>query len=177
MSNGFSMSRQQLIHRLKWYYPLERFHAIITFPAMIVYLVLNYPYRDIVSPVFGLIVCDFILFQGQHYWKLKLNRLTGQHFDQTRHIGLFKRAKKVNILLIVLIPMVFMLQLGLKDWTIPADELLVWTLGANGFAVLEYINYYHIQLMVDNKADASYVLRNKRFKTASLKKDLSDGEI
>lgn len=171
------MIRQQLIDRLKWYYPLERTHAFLTFPAMIVYMAFHHPFTDILFLVYGLLVCILILIQGQHYWKLKLYRLTGKPFDQGYHIGLFQKARKVNLVFIGLIPVMFIIQLYFNQWSIPTGELFIWALVANCFAILEHINYYNIQLMIDNMSDVQYVLRNKRFKTASLKKDLMDGEI
>jgi hypothetical protein len=48
---------------------------------------------------------------------------------------------------------------------------------ANAFGILEHINYYHTQLMIDNTSDLSYLLRNRKFKKASLAKDLSENCI
>lgn len=171
------MSKQKLVDRLSWYYPLEKLHAFLTFPGLMIYLILKNPFSDIVFLIYGLLVCNFILLQGQHYWKLKLQRLTHKQFDQEPNIRLFKKAKKVNSVLIALIPLVLLFQLSLYNWSIPVGNLFMWAICANCFAILEHINYYYIQLMVDNKSDLSYVLTNKRFKIASLKKDLSEGEI
>lgn len=48
---------------------------------------------------------------------------------------------------------------------------------ANGFAVLEDINYYHTQLMYDNKYDLKYLIRNQSLKKASLAKNLTEKKI
>lgn len=171
------MSKQHLINRLKWYYPLELTHAVLTFPGIMVYLALTNPLRDIVFLLYGLSVCIFILLQGQHYWKLKLYRLTGKHFNQNDQLRLFRQAKKINTILIWLMPPVIGVQLIIKDLSFIADQLFIWAIVANCFAILEHINYYSTQLMVDNNADFQYIIKNKRFKTASLKKDLAEGKF
>lgn len=171
------MSKRKLIDRLRWYYPLERTHAFLTFPGMLVYVILNNSLSSVLFLAYGLLVCIFILIQGQHYWKLKLYRLTDKPFDQEYHIRLFKKAKAINRILILIIPISFGFQLYLDNWTYRPDMLFLGALAANLFAVLEHVNYYHIQLMIDNYADLSYLIKNQRFKIASLAKDLQDGEI
>lgn len=171
------MSKNRLITRLKWYFPMERFHAFVTFPIVIIYLLFSFPTHSIVFLIYGLLICIVILYQGQHYWKLKLKRLQGESFDNTENIKFFKTSKKINRILIGLIPLFFLLQLGLQNWNIGVNKMLFWGLLANFFAVLEHINYYHTQLMIDNEYDLKYLLRNKRLKKASLAKDLLDGKI
>lgn len=172
-----TMRKQDLIKRLSTYYPMEKLHAFFTFPAMTLYFVYTYAFHEIIFLVYGLLVCIFILIQGQHYWKLKLYSLTNRPFDQKRNIHLFQQAKKINMVLIGCIPVVFILQWYQPGWTFRQNNLFAWSVGMNVFAVLEHINYYHVQLMVDNKADLNYILRNKQLKTASLKKDLVEQKI
>ena len=73
-----------------------------------------------------------------------------------------------------LIPLVFILQMQFYNWNFDYNPLLYWALAANLFGVLEHINYYHTQLMIDNWADVKYVFRNKKLKQASLAKDLKE---
>lgn len=67
---------------------------------------------------------------------------------------------------------VFDLQLLTLDWSAGDIQIILWSFFANTFALLEYINYYHTQLMVDTLADFKYIIRNKKLKPASLAKDL-----
>jgi hypothetical protein len=127
--------------------------------------------------MYGLLVCTIILLEGQHYWKLKLFRLTSRPIDQEKNISFFYKLKNINIILIGLIPVIFILQLYLSNWSVKEENLFAWAICANIFAVLEHINYYHTQLMIDNKRDLEYVMKNKRFKMASLRKDLEDQRI
>jgi len=162
---------------LKWYYPTERFHAYISFPAIIIYLVCTNAINDMVFLIYGLLVCIVILYQGQLYWKLKLQVLEAKKIDQGKQIKFFRNSKKINVFLFILMPLILYLQLVLQDWDIGNNPMLFWGILANMFAILEHINYYHTQLMIDNKYDFQYVLRNKKLKKSSLAKDLREKKI
>ncbi|MEK6155680.1 hypothetical protein WIW50_20640 [Flavobacteriaceae bacterium 3-367] len=171
------MSKQKLIKRLKSYYPMERFHAFVTFPAILVYLILNNSFVDIFFLLYGILVCIIILIQGQHYWKLKLYRLMNKPFSQEKNLTIFRNSKKINLILIGLIPIIFAIQLYQNDWGTIPENLILWGMLANFFAILEHINYYNRQLMIDNSADLAYLKRNKKLKIASLAKDLKESEL
>ena len=171
------MSKKALINRLSWYYPMERMHAFLTFPLILIYLTFTNPFSDIIFVCYGLAICIFILFQGQHYWKLKLYSLKGKRFNQEKNLAFFRMSKKLNLLMILLIPVMLVIQLYLNHWTIKLDRLMVWGVLANAFGVLEHINYYNRQLMIDNTSDFNFVIKNKKLKTASLAKDLLENEI
>lgn len=66
------MGKDELIQQLNKTYNMEKSHAFITFPAIAIYLLFNHSPLDILFLLYGLILCIFILFQGQHYFKLKL---------------------------------------------------------------------------------------------------------
>jgi hypothetical protein len=117
------------------------------------------------------------LFQGQLYWKLKLHSLQGKSFEQEKNLTFFRKSRKVNLFMILLIPVVFFIQLFLNNWTLTLNTLTLWGFAANAFGVLEHVNYYHTQLMIDNTPDLSYLLRNRKLKKASLAKDLSENSI
>lgn len=171
------MSKKELIKRLNRYYPMERMHAFLTFPLIAIYLLFTNSFQDIIFLLYGLVLCIFILFQGQHYWKLKLNRLTGKPFDLNRNLIFFRKSKKINLFMIGLIPLIFMIQLYITNWTLKTENLMFWAGIANVFGILEHINYYNRQLMIDNTSDLNYVMRYRKLKMASLAKDLSENEI
>lgn len=171
------MSKERLIKRLKWYYPAERFHAFVTFPLIILFLIFFNPIHSIVFIIYGLLVGTIILYQGQYYWHLKLKVLMGETINQKMAIAFFRKSKKLNILLFILMPLFFLFQLMLQGWDFKTNKMLYWGLLANVFAILEHVNYYHTQLMIDNKYDLNYVKRNKRLKKASLAKDLNESRI
>ncbi len=171
------MSKKAIIKRLKWYYPLERMHTFISFPLAMIYFIINYPSRHIILITYSFALCIIILYQGQHYWKLKLYRLTGKTFDQTDNLRFFKKSKRVNLILIGLLPIIFIIQLYIINDSDINYKLLIWGGMAGLFGVLEHINYYYKQLMVDTIADLKYIFKNGKLKDASLAKDLREGEI
>jgi hypothetical protein len=87
------MSKNELIQRLNKTYKMERSHAFFTFPAIAIYLLFNHSLVDILFLLYGLILCIFILFQGQHYFKLKLKSLHGNSFDQNKNLLFFRKSK------------------------------------------------------------------------------------
>lgn len=171
------MSKQKLIKRLKSYYPMEKLHAFVTFPFIAIYLLLKNSFSDILFLLYGLLICIVILIQGQHYWKLKLYRLLNKSFNQEKNITIFKKCKKLNVWLIACIPIVFGIQISLNNWRIIPENLMLWAILVNIFGVLEHINYYVYQLMIDNSSDVKYLIRNKKLKIASLAKDLMENKI
>lgn len=161
-----------MLKRLQWYYPMERAHAMLTFPILTLYLIAEYRFKDIILLVYGLLVCIFILWQGQRYWKLKLARLLGKAIAQEAELAYFTKAKQINRLLIALMPLVFVVQLYVLNWSFAPSRLMLWAYLANAFAIAEHINYYHRQLMVDKSSDFDYIIKNGKLKKASLAKDL-----
>jgi hypothetical protein len=53
----------------------------------------------------------------------------------------------------------------------------MWAVFANIFGILEHVNYYNRQLMIDNTQDLNYVIRNRKLKIASLAKDLKENKL
>jgi hypothetical protein len=74
-------------------------------------------------------------------------------------------------------PVVFIIQLYLSQGFAANSEMILWGILACGFAILEHINYYFRQLMIDNAADLKYIMVNKKLKTSSLAKDLAENKI
>lgn len=171
------MSKRKLIKRLKSYYPMERFHAFVTFPLIFIYLILENSFSNIFFVLYGLLICIIILGQGQHYWKLKLYKLIDKPFNQKRNLSFFKNSKKLNLLLISFIPVVYLVQIHQNNWEIKPENLIIWGVVTNVFAILEHINYYNRQLMIDNLTDLKYLQHNKKLKISSLAKDLKENEL
>ena len=79
--------------------------------------------------------------------------------------------------MIGLIPIVLIIQLYFSNWEVKTENLMFWAIIANVFGILEHINYYNRQLMIDNSSDLNYVIKNRKLKIASLAKDLLENEI
>lgn len=170
------MRKQGLINRLGWYYPTERFNVFL-FGGITAYVLFQYAARDVVLLVYGLLVMTYILYQGQKYWQLKLYRLTGKSVNQARSLAFFRTAKRANVWLCCIMPLVLLVQLYLFGWSVPSTPIFLLALLANSFGVLEHVNYYHRQLMIDNAADWRYLKHYRRLKVASLAKDLAEGQL
>ena len=61
-----------------------------------------FPLSNISFLLYGLFVVTLILFQGQHYLKLKLYRLTNVPFEQEKNLVIFRKSKTLNIRVVVL---------------------------------------------------------------------------
>lgn len=166
-------TKDRLIKRLTWYYPSELSGAI-TFSCCFLLVLIVYPVRDTLFLLYGLAVFSFVLWQGQYYWKLKLLSLKGVTIDQQKSQALFRKAKRINLVLLAFIPVVLFLQIRLAGDGI---KLLGCAIAANAMGILEHVNYYVRQLMIDNEYDLRYLMRYKRLKIPSLVKDLRDGRI
>lgn len=170
------MTKQRLINRLRWYYPTELFNVFL-FSGIGIWLIYDFSFQDVLFLLYGLLIVVVILFQGQKYWSLKLKALQGKQFDQQKSLNYFRNSKKLNVVLIALIPLVFVIQIYLNGWNLVRENFLGWAIATHTLGILEHINYYHVQLMIDNIHDIKYLKVNKKLKTASLRKHLMVGRI
>lgn len=170
------MPKDKLIKRLEWYYPTEKYNAWL-FAGITLYVFIAFEFSNSFFLIYGLLLMTFILFQGQHYWKLKLYLLKNKEISQAKNLKLFRMCKKINTVMIAIIPVLLLLQwIMIKDNS-DNKNLILWGLLANLIGLLEHINYYYRQLMIDNLPDLMYVIRNKTLKVASLKKDIEEGRL
>ncbi|WP_428909897.1 general stress protein [Niallia sp. Krafla_26] len=115
---------------------------------------------------------EFLLVQGSMYWYAKWKRLKKENRSATP-IGMVKILRilqKWNLGLIVVSPFIFIYDFFKWDSSLPIGGMILSGL-IYLFAILEYINYFHIQLSYDSRADLKHLLRTKRLKQASLNKD------
>jgi hypothetical protein len=166
------MTSPNLIRRLRYLYTTER-NFVYVFSGLAIYTAIAYPIRSVVLLLYGLVLIAYLLFQGQRYWQVKLFRLLNQPIQEVAQLAFFHRAKRVTHWLFGLMPLVCLLQGLLLGWRITLTIRILLALLTNGFAVLEYINYYHWQLMIDTLADVHYLRRHHKLKIASLASDLA----
>ncbi|EZP61518.1 hypothetical protein [Exiguobacterium sp. RIT341] len=121
----------------------------------------------------SLFLFELLLIQGAWYWYSKWRRLKKEGTSNTPKLVVrrLRHCRVINIILIVLTTCTF----GI-DWMRFQSELPVYglriTLFLYIFAIFEYINYFHIQLMYDNRSDVQYLIRNRRLKRSALNKDM-----
>jgi hypothetical protein len=115
---------------------------------------------------------EFLLVQGSMYWYAKWKRLKKENISVTPIyvVKRLKKLKKWNIGLIIISPLLFVIDI-LKWYPYMPISGLSISVFIYVFSILEYINYFHIQLSYDNLSDIRYLLKTKRLKQASLTKD------
>jgi hypothetical protein len=119
------------------------------------------------------LLLEFILVQGSVYWYLKWKRLKeGKSSITPNHVLYkFKHVKKWNFVFILLAPCFFILDLLVLEPPLPLGGLLIAGC-IYIFAVIEYINYFYIQLSYDNISDIKFLVQTKKLKKSSLAKEL-----
>ncbi|MEU0571987.1 hypothetical protein ABZ297_42220 [Nonomuraea sp. NPDC005983] len=116
----------------------------------------------------GLLLVLVLLAEGGAYWWLKLAQLTSRSAVPAG-IGVYRVLARVNLALLAGGAVVIGAGLvrsgfGTQVW----PGLALWV-----FAVLEYVNYFHLQLMHDNRADLSRLARTGRLHRSHLARDLA----
>ena len=147
------------------------------FFGIMVFVNLQYGFTNLIFFTYGMALMCFILYQGTYYWWVKYSVLKNETVFQQTVLSRFRKFKTQNQVAIALIPLLLGLQWVLSGNQINSKNLIGWAIFVNLFAVCEYINYYHKQLMYDNRNDLNYLLKNKKLKEASLFKDLRENKI
>ncbi|WP_373954208.1 general stress protein [Exiguobacterium acetylicum] len=121
----------------------------------------------------SLLLFELLLIQGAWYWYSKSRRLKKEGTSITPEpvVRRLRHCRVINMSLLVLTACAF----GI-DWMRFRSEFPVYglriTLFLYVFAILEYINYFHIQLMYDNRSDVQYLIQNRRLRRSALYKDM-----
>jgi hypothetical protein len=120
-----------------------------------------------------LALVSFLLVQGALYWHVKLRGTRRRAPLPGWFCGAFRALRTSSRLGLALV-----LGTGVVSWLRRADrggtvEDLAWAAGLLAFAALEYVNYYHRQLMHDSAADWRYLRRHRRLRPAPLATDLA----
>lgn len=170
------MSIPYLVRRLQYLHTTERAFVYV-FGALCVYVPLFYPVRGVILLVYGLGMNSYLLFQGQRYWQVKLAGLLHKPLPKATYLAFFYQAKKINQWLLRFMPLVCLLQVLLMKWEVVFSTGFLLAALTNCFAVLEYINYYHWQLMIDTRADVTYLRQHRKLKVAGLARDLARQRI
>lgn len=160
--------RTRALARLRYLWTFEAGNAVLL-PAIAVYLVRSSGAGVGLATVSGALLSSVLLLEGAAYWFVKRRQLRDGRADETLpHQRLFAAVRAVG-------PAV--LAVGVLGWLVPAaraaalaDVLagaLLWLL-----AVAEYVNYHHVQLMHDTRADWRRLLRTRRLRRSFMAADL-----
>ncbi|URT69201.1 general stress protein [Cytobacillus firmus] len=165
--------RNRVLKRLSYLFTGESMSLIMF--LFISYLV-NYTYPDLhLYSLFSFwssfLLLELILLQGSIYWVVKWKRLKRENTSVApiRLIQRLRVSEKWNLGIITVIPGAFMADYMIWHPAVPLGLVIAGFIYV--FAILEYINYFHIQLSYDNRSDINSLKQTKRFKQACLSKD------
>lgn len=118
------------------------------------------------------ILLNFLLVQGAMYWYAKYKRFKKENttVTPTRVVQRLKACIKWNIGFIIVIPIFFLIDYLNFNQELPVAGLSI-ALFIYLFAILEFINYFYIQLSHDSRSDIMNLIRTKTLKRSSLRKD------
>ncbi|MGN7298688.1 hypothetical protein [Ferdinandcohnia sp. SAFN-114] len=124
-------------------------------------------YLITIPHLFAFCMLEYILFQGSYYWYLKWKRVKQGKSSSLpeSYLTRFRFFKKSNLVLLVV---------GLPFLVYQAtfSKGLYWYLFLYGFAMVEYINYYHIRLSYMSTEEMKEFIRQKGFRQSILAREL-----
>ncbi|WP_338450592.1 general stress protein [Niallia oryzisoli] len=166
--------RQALEKRFSFLYSGE-LSAVVMFIFVSIMVNRAYPELHLYSLLSfwaSFLLLEFLLIQGSFYWYSKWRRLKREKISVTpmNVVQLLWKLKKWNIGLISLTSVAFVADFMRWSPTLPIGGLSL-SCFIYIFAILEYINYFHIQLSYDNRSDIEYLRKTKRLKKSSLNRD------
>lgn len=115
------------------------------------------------------LLVGLMLLQGAGYWHLKLQSLRARQALPGFFWPLYRAFRAVNVLAWVLVAL-WLAAAALRG-AAPAD--LAWAAATLAFALLEFVNYFGVQLMHDTAADFEHLRRHRRLRRAALATDLA----
>ncbi|MGE7111471.1 general stress protein [Lysinibacillus sp. NPDC047702] len=168
------MSKKKLEKRLSYLYSGE-LSATILFIFVSYYVDRAFPNLQLYSLYsfwISFFLLEFLLLQGTIYWYSKLKRLRIENMSMTPVwiVRLLKRLKLINIILVFVSIVMFVIDFVQFYSSLPIKGLIT-TVFIYIFAVLEFINYFYIQLSYDNISDIKYLLKTKKLKQSCIRKD------
>lgn len=115
---------------------------------------------------------ELLLLQGTFYWYIKLKRLRKENISITpmKIVRQLHHLKILNISLIFISLIAFIVDFIKWYPSFPLGGLQI-SFFIYIFAVLEYINYFYIQISYDNISDMKYLLKSKKLKRSCMNKD------
>ncbi len=152
------------MRRLRTLAVLEWVNALLIFPAV------AWLWEMPLSPanLTGLGLVLLILIEGGAYWWLKYRGLLAGR-PRTAGLPFFRVLRVANPVLLAAGAVVVGLGLGSgAPWTHAWPGAALWL-----FAILEQVNYFHLQLSHDTRADLARLRRSRRLRPSHLARDLA----
>lgn len=160
-------SRPRLLRRLRNLRNVEWFNV----PFLIVILSLTWPDRTldmIWQRLSAYLVVAGLLLIGGWYWHLKVRQI-GEGRPIESELAVLARAKWIAATVLAVVSIALLVS-SLRGLGSTADRW--WATGFLVLAWLEYVNYFHLQLMHDTRSDLARLKRTRRLRRSWLASDL-----
>lgn len=161
--------KNQLKKRMTYLWTFELLNAPIVFPAAYYSISRNFRLGWFSLAALG-VVCA-ILIVGTSFWFLKRRALDGSQQLYQPSMRRFFRASKIVFGVVILVLLILFVVRAFVQENTPTADLVLGTV-LMILAVLEYINYYFVQLSYDNRADLHYLFTYRRLKPAVMVREL-----
>ena len=166
--------KNALERRLKYLYSAELKSTIGFIPVSYVFNVAlpSLHLYSLLSFWVSFFLLEILLLQGTYYWYSKWSRLRAERISITpiKTVLQLQKFKKLNKIVIVLA--VFAFIFDLVKWY---PSWPIWGIAVAAFififAILEYINYFYVQLSYDNLYDIRNLMKAKKLKKSCINKD------
>lgn len=155
--------KQVLAKRFQKLAILELLNGVVIFPGFLIVMSQNVPIT--VYSILALLTVSILLIIGTLFFFLKYRDLKNRT-NMLQHYEMAFRTLRWIIPFALLIVFIILYGNIFANRTIDTDNLPDLIIRSLLFllAVLEYINYFHLQLMYDNQKDLAYLMRYKRLK-------------
>jgi hypothetical protein len=149
--------RERLVRRLRYLWTFELLNAVVIFPGLILTLWQSFQIGGFTVYTTA-VVCGLLLVGAAFWYRMYCDVLR-----RTRTLArfglLFRVLNSLFGALVLSIPVVLLIWMD----TMHRDDRLVGG-GMGVLALLEYLNYFHVQPSYDNRADVRHLLRQRRLK-------------
>lgn len=160
----------RVARRLESYWRLEAANAVIV-PLVAIVLVLQYDGALTLSLGLSAAACAALLVIGAIYWRGLLRRLQGAPGFLASWLPWLGAARWPSLILALAAVVATAAEFlaGEGGWT----STRIAAVGLSTLAILEYVNYYEVQLQhFDNWADFRRLITGKGFRRAHLAREL-----
>ena len=167
-----SVNKPQLRERLELYWRLELFSAFLL-PMTGLGLLFVFEQGTSMLSIASLATMSSMLVLGGFYWKAKAQQLSNHNSVGLEFVLSWAQRLRIPILIAVSTMCVLCLADALATELTAGWPDQVLALCAMTLALLEYVNYYHVQLQhFDHWADFHRLISGRGFRRAHLRADL-----
>lgn len=160
-----------MAERLRWYWQMEAAN-ILLLPAAVLVGVWSFGGSVGLALALSIVANIVLLAIGACYWRIVFLRVEGNGAAFVTWIPRLAKAEPLAIVLVVVAVAATCADIVLGDGTWPPER--VASIAMATLAILEYVNYYRVQLQYfDNRADFNGLFRKKVLKRAHMARDIA----